>query len=496
MGKTGGMSIVHRVLSPEPIDSLELYLARGGGVGLQAARDKAPDEVIAEVEASGLRGRGGAGFPTGRKWRTVREMRSDVAAATVVVNGAEGEPGTLKDRTLLANNPYQVIEGALIAAHAVDADRVVIAVKASSGASLEALRRGLAEMVAAGFDNAVTIDIFEGPSEYLYGEETALLESLDGRPPFPRIAAPYRRGVDEVVESPADVAADSGLSAHVELATRSGQTTAAPTLVDNVETLANIPRIVARGAAWFRTAGTEQSPGTIVCTITGSTQQAGVGEVVMGTSLREVIDLVGGGPRDGHTVKAVLSGVSNAFITADKLDTPLTYEDMVAAGSGLGSCGFIVFDDTDDMPAVVAGASRFLAVESCGQCTPCKEDGLALSAVLSRIARSEADADDLTQTQSLAATVANEARCFLATQHQTVVTSLLESFSDEVTAHISKAIPASAPVLFAELLGIDGGAAVSDERQHDKQPDWSFDAEDSGKWPAAKLDDPRSEATD
>ena len=299
-----------------------------------------------------------------------------------------------------------------------------------------------------------------------------------------------------MVESPADAAADSGLSAHVELATRGGQTTAAPTLVDNVETLANIPRIVARGAAWFRTAGTEQSPGTIVCTITGSTQQAGVGEVVMGTSLREVIDLVGGGPRDGHTVKAVLSGVSNAFITADKLDTPLTYEDMVAAGSGLGSCGFIVFDDTDDMPAVVAGASRFLAVESCGQCTPCKEDGLALSAVLSRIARSEADADDLTQTQSLAATVANEARCFLATQHQTVVTSLLESFSDEVTAHISKAIPASAPVLFAELLGIDGGAAQSDERQHEKQPDWSFDAEDSGKWPAAKLDDQRSEATD
>src|SRR5207302_3107006 len=161
-----------------------------------------------------------------------------------------------------------------------------------------------------------------------------------------------------------------------------GETGAPPTLVDNVETMANIPRIVSRGADWFRTEGTEQSPGTIVCTVTGSTRRAGVGEVLMGTPLREVIEMVGGGPRRGHRIKAVLPGVSSGVIPEHLLDTPVSYEAMAAVGSGVGSGGYLVFDDSDDMAAVAAGVSRFLAIESCGQCTACKRDGLTLAGLL------------------------------------------------------------------------------------------------------------------
>lgn len=239
-----------------------------------------PDELIAVVDASGLRGRGGAGFPTGVKWRTVRDNRSASQRTSVVVNGAEGEPGTFKDRALLRMNPYEVLEGALIAARAVDADQVIFGLKASFGPELQRLRLAIEEARRAGWTAGVEVVVFEGPNEYLYGEETALLESIDGRYPFPRLAPPFRRGVRETVESADDVDSGSNLPAHVEMAGQGGE--AAPTLVDNVETLANVPRIIARGADWFRTEGTAESPGTIVCTVTGSTQRHGVGEVMMG----------------------------------------------------------------------------------------------------------------------------------------------------------------------------------------------------------------------
>ena len=262
------MSLVHRVLYPQPIVSLEEYLARGGGAGLEAARDMTPDAVIAEVLASGLRGRGGAGFPTGIKWRTVRDYHADRAPSTVVANGAEGEPGTYKDRTILRTTPYAVIEGALIAAQAVGADEIVFGLKKSFGPEVTRLRSALDEVKAAGWADDIRLAVFEGPNEYLYGEETALLETIEGRYPFPRIAPPWRRGDREVVERPGDATARSGLSSHVVMAEADAEG-APPTLVDNVETLANIPRIIARGAAWFRTEGTEKSPGTIVCTVIG-----------------------------------------------------------------------------------------------------------------------------------------------------------------------------------------------------------------------------------
>ncbi|MDQ6614108.1 MAG: hypothetical protein M3083_05020 [Actinomycetota bacterium] len=481
---------------PEPITSLDVYLARGGGVGLEAARDRDPESIVTELEASGLRGRGGAGFPTGRKWRTVREFQSPDLATTVIVNGAEGEPGTFKDRTILARSPYQVIEGALIAAHAVDANEIIFALKKSFGPVVARLQAAIDEVRAAGWTGGLELRIFQGPNEYLYGEETALLETIEGRYPFPRVSPPYRRGEVEVVESDTDAQSGSGLSAHVEMADEAGETGAPPALIDNVETIANVPRIIARGAAWFRTEGTEKSPGTIVCTITGDVQREGVGEVIMGTPLRVAIDAITGGVRPGRRIKAVLVGVASGVITPDRLDTPLTYEDMAAAGSGLGSAGYIVFDDQADMTAVAAGVSRFLAVESCGQCTPCKLDGMELSDLFEKLCRSDAQPADFDRIQRLVGRVGDNARCYLATQHQVVVGSILERFGAELQAHVAAvrgrggAEPVE-PRLVAELDDIADGHSVWDERHRQKQPDWSYDDEWSGKVPAEMFGDHR-----
>jgi NADH:ubiquinone oxidoreductase subunit F (NADH-binding) len=485
------MAIVHRVLFPEPITSLAEYQTRRGGAGLEAARAADPEMLIAELEASGLRGRGGAGFPTGTKWRTVRQFRSPDVPTTVVVNGAEGEPGTFKDRTILRVNPYPVIEGALIAAKAVGADQVVFGLKRTFRTEVARLQSAVDEVKAAGWADGITLTVFEGPEEYLYGEETALLETIDGRYPFPRIAPPWRRGETEVVEHDADAESGSGLSAHVEMADASGETGAPPALVDNLETMANVPRIIARGAAWFRTEGTDDSPGTMVCTVIGDVQQAGVAEFEMGTPLREVIDEISGGARPGRTIKAVLPGVANAVITADQLEVPISYEAMAAIGSGLGSGGFIVFDDSADLVAVAAGVSRFLAVESCGQCTPCKQDGIVLSDLLARVGRSDASERDLASIKSRVDTVANSARCYLATQHQAVVGSILERFPAEFEAHISASATPVEPQMIAELVDIKDGEAILDERHREKQFDWSYDAEDSGQAPADRFDDHR-----
>src|SRR5436853_1349873 len=201
-----------------------------------------------------MRGMGGEGFPTGKKWRTVVQNRSPVEPTIVVVNGAEGEPGTFKDRAILRSDPYQVVEGALVAARAVGADTVVFALKRSFVSEVRRLRLAVEEFRAADFLGGVGLVVFEGPAEYLYGEETALLEAIDGRHPFPRIAPPYRRGVEEVFATEADARSaieGSGLSAHVEMAGPTGETGAAPTLVNNLETIANVPRILDRGASWL-----------------------------------------------------------------------------------------------------------------------------------------------------------------------------------------------------------------------------------------------------
>ena len=250
-------------------------------------------------------------------------------------------------------------------------------------------------MQRAGWTQDIDVSIVDGPTEYLFGEETALLEVLDGRPPFPRIAPPYRRGIDEVVTTPADASSNSGLAAPVHMAGAGGQSEAPPVLVDNVETMANVPAIIARGAEWFHSVGTAESPGTLVCTVTGAVRRPGVGEVAMGTRLREVIDTVGGGVVAGRAVRGVLVGVSSAVVTADKLDTALTYEAMTAIGSGLGSGGYFVIGDDVPVVGLAAGVSRFLAVESCGQCTACNQDGGEIASPLGGLAGTPGDRDAL-----------------------------------------------------------------------------------------------------
>lgn len=491
------MTLVHRVLNPKPVPTLDDYVRRfAGGTGLEAARALAPETVIGELDAAGLRGRGGAGFPTGRKWRTVRENLSSELSATVVVNAAEGEPGTFKDRAILRCNPYQVIEGALIAAHVVAAGAVVVAAKRSFDIDVARLRAAIDEVRAAGWCDGIDLDVFEGPAEYLYGEETALLEALDGRAPFPRIAPPFRRGVTEVVENDDDATTRSGLSAHVEMAGSDDDSLAPPALVDNVETLANVPKILERGAAWFRTEGTDQSPGTLVCTITGRVRTPDVGEVLMGTTLREAIEEIGGGSHRGHTITAVMPGASGAIIAADLLDTPLTYEAMAAIGSGLGSGSYRVLDDTTDPVAAVAGVSRFLAVESCGQCSPCKQDGLALADLLAKLAGSQASDADVANLRRRANTVAIGARCSLGRQQQDIVNGLLDTFPVAVEGHRSRSTPATAVLPTAELLDLSGGAETIDERHRSKQPDWSYDATWAGETPVERFTDHRRSAAD
>jgi NADH:ubiquinone oxidoreductase subunit F (NADH-binding) len=225
----------------------------------------------------------------------------------------------------------------------------------------------------------------------------------------------------------------------------------------------------------------------MVCTVTGSTKRHGVGEVRMGTPLREVIQAIGGGPRSGRQIKAVLSGVASRVITAAQLDTPVSYEGLAGIGSGLGSAAFIVFDDSDDMAAVAAGVSRFLAVESCGQCSPCKLDGINLSQRFEKLAGSEAQDYDFAEIQHRIETVSDRSRCFLATQQQVVLASIIEQFPEEMADHLSGARPPAEPELIAELLDIHDGKAFVDERHRRKQPDWTYNRRDSGSVPVELL---------
>ena len=474
--------VVHsRVLDPEPTLSLRAYVDRGGGEGLVAARRLGPTAIIDDVEASGLRGRGGGGFPTGRKWRTVAANASPLLPATVVVNTAEGEPGSFKDREIVRRNPYRVLEGALIAAHAVGADRIVVALKSSFRDESRRVREAADEIATTGWSDGIAVEVLEGPSEYLYGEETALLEVLEGRAPFPRVAPPYRHGADELGDgetSPADV----------DMAGPGADTLAPPTLVNNTETIANVPGILVHGPEWFRSVGTRESPGTVVCTVTGATARSAVGEVPMGTPLRTVVDELGGGAVLGRRIVAAMSGVANPVLPGPKFDTPLSYEAMAAAGTGLGAAGFIVFDDADDLVAVAAGVSRFLAVESCGQCTPCKQDGREISDILARLGRNEPEADDADRLHACLGTVVDEARCYLATQHQRVVSSILELVPERFADHDTGLIDPVEPVLIAPIVDLADGAVELDERQAAKQPDWSYDDLDSGKSPADLID--------
>jgi NADH:ubiquinone oxidoreductase subunit F (NADH-binding) len=455
----------HRVvLSGAPVGSVGEYRARGGGEGLRVARSLGPWRTAEEVTLSGLRGRGGGGFRTGRKWLSVLDASRDDERRLVVGNGAEGEPGTFKDRAILRHNPYQVIEGLAIAALTVGAWRAFLAVKASFTREVEILRRALVEMRAVGLAGDVPISLVLGPDSYLFGEEKALLEVVEGEDPLPRRDPPYLHGL--FASGP-----QMGWSAHQ--GGDAGGEAANPTIVNNVETLATVPHVLTHGAEWYRALGTWDSPGTMVFTVVGDVVRPGYAELELGTTIRHIIEQVGGGTHPGRNLKAVFSGVANGVITADNLDVPATYEDLGAIGSGLGSAGFIVYDDTADMVAVARMFARFLHIESCGQCGACKLHSGAISDTLARVERSEAEDRDIEELGAALRVVTDQNRCYLPVELQTVVASILREFPDDFVTHLERTPIPSRLYRLPKIIDLADGTVTYDARIGLKQPDWT-----------------------
>ena len=471
MSTTGGTPGLGRtyLFDERPVTSIDEYLATDtGGLALARAQELGPDATIAEVTRAGVRGRGGGGFPTGRKWAGV--VGQGGTHRYVVANGAEGEPGTFKDRALLRDNPYQVVEGLLVAAFAMGAESAFIACKASFARELEAVTRAVQEMQQAGICEDCTVTIVGGPEEYLFGEEKALLEVIEGNPPLPRLLPPYQHGLFAT-------APQTGWQATDAQPGHRGQHLSNPTLVNNVETLAHVTHVLARGADWFRTVGTEQSPGTQVCTVVGDVARPLVVEAEMGTPLSAVLGAAGGVPEPRGAVKAVLSGVANPVLTAAHLDAPVSYEGFEEHGSGLGAGGFVAYADDACMVRVARDLSRFLYVESCGQCPPCKLGSGAITEHLEAIEGTRGDDDDVVQMVGWLAKVTDGARCYLAVQERVVIDSILRAFPEEFDEHLDgDACPRPRSLPFPKIVDLDDGVVIYDEHQMQKQPDWTYAA--------------------
>ncbi len=438
-----------RLLPPEPVTDLDAHLATGGGTGLTGALALPPDAVIDELEAAGLRGRGGAGFPTATKWRGVRATAADTGSRIdLVANAAEGEPGTYKDRTLLEQQPYAFLEGLCIALHASGAHSAYVGIKEAFTGPLERLTDALDEVREAGWPGAERIAVVTGPDAYLFGEETGMLEVIEGNLPLPRIVKPFEAGLHATTSAPN------------------------PTIVNNVETLSHVARILANGSDWFREAGTSDSPGTMVFTVVGDVANPGVYELSLGTPLRTLLEDVAG----GDDIKVVYSGVSTAVITPDLLDTPLCFDRMSEAGVGLGSGGFIVYDSSRSIVDVLHVLMNFLAVESCGQCNACKLGTGAMAAILARIQRGEAEQTDLETLLKRSHTVTDQNRCYLPVGAQLMVGSTVERFVDEFVATVERGepTPADLPTPLVEHIDEDTGAVTFPSRYHLKQTDWSY----------------------
>jgi NADH:ubiquinone oxidoreductase subunit F (NADH-binding) len=429
--------------------SLSEYLGSGGGRGLEVALSASPEGVIEEVVKSGLRGRGGGGFPTGEKWRTIRTTGTGTRFA--VCNGAEGEPATFKDRYLLRSNPYQVLEGLAIAAYAVGAERCFIGIKESFTEEVSAVDRALEEMREADALGDTQIEVVLGPDLYLFGEETGLEEVIEGRTPLPRIARPFMLGL--FAAPPRDN----------------------PTLVNNVETLANVPRILADGPDWLRSNGTEASPGTMVFTVCGDVRREGVFELPLGTPLRSLVEDQAGGPPEGRSLKAIFPGASNTVILPEQLDTPLDFDSMRQAGSGLGAGGFAVFDDTACMVRAAYLYSRFLWVESCAQCPACKFGTGEVTKGLDEI-ELQGRPPDLELILMRARSSTDGQKCALPTGESLLIQSLVQVFADELLAHIGTPCPLPRDLPFHKIVGWEPtmNRFRYDPAYADKQPDWTF----------------------
>lgn len=461
------------LLADPPVTDLADHEARGGLAGLRRAYELGPGATIQEVILSGLRGRGGGGFPTGRKWQSVRDaVDTDVEdggadRAFVVCNGAEGEPATFKDRAIIRANPYAVVEGVAIAALAVGAERAFIGVKERFTVECERLAAAVDEMAAAGLLGDTPVQVVLGPDHYLYGEETGLLQVIEGEAPLPRNVPPYIHGLFATVPSSGWMATPGSVA--TEFAASN------PTVVNNVETLATASLVLARGPEWHRSLGTGRSAGIVVATVVGDVVRPGYGEVELGTPLREVIDRIGGGLPAGRTVKAVLSGVANPVITADQLDTPCSYEGLEAIGAGMGAAGFLVLDDTASMLEVAQALSRFLYVESCGQCPACKLGCGAVTDGLDRLATGTATPEDVETIAYRLRTVTDGNRCYLPVQEQRVVGSIMTTFADEVNLALDGTPLPRRGFIVPKLVDLEGGVATVDERQALKRPDWTYE---------------------
>ncbi len=443
----------HRLLPDAPFGSYADYHKATGPSAVLKARKMKPEAVLAEVERSGLRGRGGAGFPTGTKWRSVQEH--SCTRRSVVCNAAEGEPGTFKDRYLLRWNPYAALEGMLVAAHAIGTHEINIAIKASFAREIDRLRRALAELREAGLLEGIEHRIVEGPEEYLFGEEKAILNVIEGQGPLPREAhyPPYERGLFATPDSPN------------------------PALVNNVETFAHVPGILRHGGESFRRIGTADTPGTLLFTLSGDVARPGVYEAPAGITLRELFYRLGDGPKGGRTFKGALSGVSAGFIGPEKFETHVDFGSLKMIGSGLGSAGFIVLDDRTSIPRVAQALARFLYVESCNQCTACKHGLRTASGALDEMFDPKtASADDPERALFGARSAPQGNRCYLPVQAATVLPSLMTRFKaefDHLVAHPG-ALPAK--YVLPKIMDFveEGRTFIYDLRQGHKNPDWTF----------------------
>lgn len=393
--------------------TLDGYRSHGGYRALASALKQDPDAIIATVKDSGLRGRGGAGFPTGLKWSFVPQ--NDGKPHYLVVNADESEPGACKDIPIMMANPHALVEGVIISSFAIRANHAFIYIR---GEVPEAIRRvanaieqaraaGLIgkNILGSGFDLEVVAH--SGAGAYICGEETALLDSLEGfrgqprlKPPFPAVAGLY----------------------------------ASPTVINNVETIANIPYIVDRGVDWFRQFGTEKSPGFKVFAVSGHVNRPGIYEAPLGITMRELLDYAGG-MRDGRPVKFWLPGGSSVpMLTAEHLDIPMTYEDMAAAGTMLGTGTPMLFDDTVSVVKAVTRWLEFYKHESCGKCTPCREGTYWITGVLEKFEHGHGTEAEVETLVGLCGQIAGRSFCALGDAAATPYPAALKYFRDEFIA--------------------------------------------------------------
>ncbi len=401
------------VINPENIDE---YIAFDGYLALEKVlSDMTPEEVIETIKNSGLRGRGGAGFPTGKKWELTRA--SEGKQKYVVCNADEGDPGAFMDRSILEGDPHSVLEAMAIAAYAIGADKGYIYVRAEYPIAVQRLQiaidqardYGILGKNIFGKNFNFDIEIRLGAGAFVCGEETALLESIEGRRGQPRVKPPYP--------------AVAGLWGK-------------PTLINNVETYANIAQIILKGADWYSSIGTENSKGTKVFALGGNVNNIGLVEVPMGTTLREIVYDIGGGIPNGRDFKAAQTGgPSGGCIPKEHLDTPIDYESLKEIGSMMGSGGLIVMDDTKCMVCLAKFYLEFTVSESCGKCTPCRIGTKRMLEILERLCNGEGEEFDIYRLEKLAANIQKASLCGLGQSAPNPVVSTLKYFREEFRQH-------------------------------------------------------------